>query len=243
MIAGEEVGIGIDCVLTNDSAGTMAFLQFEAIGVDKINSKLSVTYIDHQTLQDGFENADDHCYLHSVTSKFGGKFSKAGNGICHQVHLERFSRPGWSMVGTDSHTPNGGAVGMLSQGKASLIIAGSSYGQGSSREHAAICPMYLGVKAVIAKSIERIHWSNLVNFGILPLLFEHEADYDRLHFQDELVIEGLEGGTSKTIVIKNVTQNYEFTVACPLSSRQSEVLQCGGLLNFTKQLTREGIMQ
>ena len=123
MKVGEEVGIGIDCVLTQDSAGTMAYLQFEAIGLPRITSKLAVTYIDHQTLQEGFENADDHCYLQSVAGKFGAKFSKAGNGICHQVHLERFSRPGWTMVGTDSHTPTCGAVGMLSIGVGGLDAA------------------------------------------------------------------------------------------------------------------------
>lgn len=123
MKSGEEVGIEVDCVLTQDSAGTMAYLQFEAIGLPSIKSKLAVTYIDHQTLQDGFENADDHCYLQSVAGKFGAKFSKAGNGICHQVHLERFSRPGWTMVGTDSHTPTCGAVGMLSIGVGGLDAA------------------------------------------------------------------------------------------------------------------------
>lgn len=123
MLSGEEVGIGVDCVLTQDSAGTMAYLQFEAIDVPRIKSKLAVTYIDHQTLQDGFENADDHCYLQSAANKFGAKFSRAGNGICHQVNLERFSQPGWTMVGTDSHTPTGGAVGMLSIGVGGLDAA------------------------------------------------------------------------------------------------------------------------
>jgi len=620
MIAGEEVGIEIDCVLTQDTAGPMAFLQFEAIGAERIQTKQAVNYIDHQTLQDGFENADDHCYLQSVTNKFGAKFSRAGNGICHQVHLERFSRPGWTMVGTDSHTPTCGAVGMLSigvggldaavamggglfyltypkvirinltgklqpwssakdialevlrilsvkgnvgyvieyggdgvktltvperatitnmgtetgvttslfpsdemtkkffiaqqreqdwqefaadgdavyertieidlgeiepnvalphspgnvakvkdaagikvdqvligsctnssyrdllivadmlkgrkvkpdvsfgivpgtrqvyqmiaangmlniflaagarilepacgfcfgsgqspksgavsvrtnnrnfkgrcgtedagvylvspetaaaaaitgvltdprdlgleypdivlpevyciddsmiceptgegeivrgpnigapparpvlpdslagnivlkvgdnvttddilpagslmkyrsniakyseyvfhhidpdfpgrckenqkAGKSSIIVAGLSYGQGSSREHAAICPMVLGVQAVIAKSIERIHWNNLVNFGIVPLFFDNDADYDRINPGDELSIEGLPGAVAHDrITVKNSTQQYEFTVRCPLSSRQREIVVCGGLLNYTR---------
>lgn len=123
MAAGNEVGIEIDCVLTQDSAGAMAYLQFEAIGIPQIKSKLAVTYIDHQTLQEGFENADDHCYLQSAAGRFGAKFSPAGNGICHQVHLERFSRPGWTMVGTDSHTPTCGAVGMLAIGVGGLDAA------------------------------------------------------------------------------------------------------------------------
>lgn len=123
LIVGEELGIDIDCVLTQDSAGTMAYLQFEAINVPRIKSKLAVTYIDHQTLQDGFENADDHCYLQSAARRFGGYFSRAGNGICHQTHLERFSRPGWTMLGTDSHTPTCGAVGMMSIGVGGLDAA------------------------------------------------------------------------------------------------------------------------
>ncbi|MBP2666079.1 MAG: aconitate hydratase [Firmicutes bacterium] len=620
MINGEEVGIDVDCVMTQDSAGTMTYLQFEAIGVPRIKTPLAVTYIDHQMLQDGFENADDHCYLQSVANKFGAKFSKAGNGICHQVHLERFSRPGWTMVGTDSHTPTCGAVGMLSigvggldaavamgggpfyltypkvirinllgrlnpwctakdislevlrilsvkgnvgmiieydgdgvkhltvperatitnmgtetgvttslfpsdettrtffiaqrresewqklfadadavydrvinidlstiepnvaiphspgnvrqlkecaglavdqvligsctnssyrdlmivanmlkgrkvnekvsvgiapgtrqvfemiaangalatflaagarifepacgfccgcgqspksgavsvrtnnrnfkgrsgtadagvylvspesaaaaaitgkltdprdlgmtypqidlppeyiiddgmvldptmegeivrgpnigeppvnsplpnqlesnvvlivgdnittdhilpaggllkyrsnvakyseyvfrdvdpefatrclsnrqSGHGSIIVAGASYGQGSSREHAAICPMYLGVQAVLAKSIERIHWSNLVNFGILPLFFQQDEDYKKLHMEDTLFIDNLPQAINQDeIIVKNLTQQYDFTVNCPLSQRQRDILRQGGLLNFTK---------
>ena len=120
MVAGREVGISIDQTLLNDTQGTMAFLQFEAIGMSAVQTKLTVVYIDHQTLQDGFENADDHCYLQAAASKFGAKYSKAGNGICHQVHLERFSRPGWTLLGTDSHTPTCGAAGMLAIGAGAL---------------------------------------------------------------------------------------------------------------------------
>jgi len=120
MLAGREVGINIDQTLLNDTQGTMAFLQFEAIGMSAVQTKLTVVYIDHQTLQDGFENADDHCYLQTAASKFGAKYSKAGNGICHQVHLERFSRPGWTLLGTDSHTPTCGAAGMLAIGAGAL---------------------------------------------------------------------------------------------------------------------------
>jgi aconitate hydratase len=128
MLAGEEVGIKIDQTLLNDTQGTMAFLQFEAMGLPTVRTKLTVVYIDHQTLQDGFENADDHCYLQTAASKFGAKYSKAGNGICHQVHLERFSRPGWTLLGTDSHTPTCGAVGMLAIGAGALDGAVASGG-------------------------------------------------------------------------------------------------------------------
>jgi len=120
MVTGTEVGIKIDQTLINDTQGTMAFLEFEAIGMPAVQTKLTVVYIDHQTMQDGFENADDHCYLQSAASKYGAKYSKAGNGICHQVHLERFSRPGWTLIGTDSHTSTCGAVGMLAIGAGGL---------------------------------------------------------------------------------------------------------------------------
>ena len=123
MNPGQEVGIAVDQTLLNDTQGTMAFLQFEAVGMNAIQNRLTVVYIDHQTLQDGFENADDHCYLQSAASKFGAKYSKAGNGICHQVHLERFTRPGWTLLGTDSHTPTAGAVGMFAFGAGALDAA------------------------------------------------------------------------------------------------------------------------
>lgn len=129
-VVGQEIGIAIDQTLTQDSAGTMAYLQFASMGIPKIQSKLSVAYIDHQTLQDGFENADDHCFLQSAGNRFGAFFSKAGNGICHQVNLERFSRPGWTMIGTDSHTPTAGSVGMLAVGAGGLDVA-SAMGGGS----------------------------------------------------------------------------------------------------------------
>lgn len=123
LIPGEETAVSVDSVLMPDSSGTMACLQFEAIGVPKVKTKLAVIYADHQTLQDGFENADDHAYLQSVGDKYGLIFSKAGNGICHQVQLERFSRPGWVQLGADSHTPTCGAVGMLSIGVGGLDLA------------------------------------------------------------------------------------------------------------------------
>src|ERR1041384_1953207 len=103
--AGEEVGIRIDQTLTQDATGTMAYLQFEAMGIPRVQTSLSVSYVDHNMLQTGFENADDHRYLQSVASKYGIHFSRPGNGICHQVHLERFGVPGTTLLGSDSHTP------------------------------------------------------------------------------------------------------------------------------------------
>ena len=120
---GQEVGIRIDQTLTQDATGTMAYLQFEALGFDKVKTELSVSYVDHNTIQEGFENADDHKYLETVAAKYGIKFSKPGNGICHQVHLERFGRPGKTLLGSDSHTPTGGGVGMIAIGAGGLDVA------------------------------------------------------------------------------------------------------------------------
>jgi aconitate hydratase len=123
MVPGSEISIRIDQTLTQDALGTMAFLEFEAIGVERVKTKLSVSYVDHLTLQEGFENSDDHKYLMTVADKYGVLFSKPGNGICHQVHLERLTRPGWTLLGSDSHTPTAGAVGMLAVGAGGLDVA------------------------------------------------------------------------------------------------------------------------
>ncbi len=123
MIVGSEIGLRIDQTLTQDATGTMAYLQFEAMGVDKVKTERSVAYIDHNTLQSGFENADDHNYIGSVCKKHGVYYSKAGNGICHQVHLERFGAPGKTLIGSDSHTPTGGGIGMLAFGAGGLDVA------------------------------------------------------------------------------------------------------------------------
>ncbi|OHD11174.1 MAG: aconitate hydratase [Spirochaetes bacterium GWB1_36_13] len=125
---GKEVGIKIDQTLTQDATGTMVYLQLEAIGIDKIKTELSVSYVDHNTLQDGFENADDHKYLMSVAKKFGIVYSKAGNGICHQVHVERFGIPGKTLLGSDSHTPTGGGIGMIAIGAGGLDVASAIAG-------------------------------------------------------------------------------------------------------------------
>ncbi len=123
MIAGKEISIRIDQTLTQDSTGTMAYLQFESMGVDKVKTFKSVAYIDHNTLQSGYENADDHAYIQSVALKHGISVSKPGNGICHQVHLERFGVPGMTLLGSDSHTPTGGGIGMLAIGAGGLDVA------------------------------------------------------------------------------------------------------------------------
>ena len=123
MMPGSEVALKIDQTLTQDATGTMAYLEFETMGIPRVRTELSVAYVDHNTLQSGFENADDHRYLQTVASKHGVYFSRPGNGICHQVHLERFGKPGKTLIGSDSHTPTGGGIGMLAFGAGGLDVA------------------------------------------------------------------------------------------------------------------------
>ena len=123
MVPGEEIALRIDQTLTQDATGTMAYLEFETMGVPRVRTELSVAYIDHNTLQSGFENADDHRFIQSMAYKYGLRFSRPGNGICHQVHLERFGIPGKTLIGSDSHTPTGGGIGMLAFGAGGLDVA------------------------------------------------------------------------------------------------------------------------
>lgn len=122
-VVGSEIALRIDQTLTQDATGTMAYLEFETMGIDRVRTERSVAYIDHNTLQSGFENADDHRYIQSVAKKHGIYFSRPGNGICHQVHLERFGIPGKTLIGSDSHTPTGGGIGMLAFGAGGLDVA------------------------------------------------------------------------------------------------------------------------
>ena len=141
LVPGTEISIRIDQTLTQDSTGTMAYLQFEAMGVERVRTKKSVAYIDHNTLQTGFENADDHLYIQTVAKKHGIWCSKPGNGICHQVNLERFGMPGWTLLGSDSHTPTGGGIGMLAIGAGGLDVA-VAMGGGA---YYMTCPRVVGV--------------------------------------------------------------------------------------------------
>ncbi len=122
-LVGEDVALKIDQTLTQDATGTMAYLEFETMGIPRVRTELSVAYIDHNTLQSGFENADDHKFIQSMAQKYGLYFSRPGNGICHQVHLERFARPGGTLIGSDSHTPTAGGIGMLAMGAGGLDVA------------------------------------------------------------------------------------------------------------------------
>jgi aconitate hydratase len=141
-VPGREIAIGIDQTLVHDATGTMAFLQFEALGVSHVRTGLSVTYIDHNTQQIGFENSDDHLYLQSASARFGAVYSRAGNGICHQVHLERFGQPGTTLLGADSHTPTGGGIGQIAIGAGGLDVA---VAMGGGPFHIT-CPMVYLVK-------------------------------------------------------------------------------------------------
>ena len=135
MKEGSEISIRIDQTLTQDSTGTMAYLQFEAIGVPRVKTELSLAYIDHNTIQSGFENADDHKYIQTVAKKHGIRFSRPGNGVCHQVHIERYGIPGKTLLGSDSHTPTCGGIGMLAIGAGGLDVAQRGRFRACARAH------------------------------------------------------------------------------------------------------------
>ncbi len=164
MKTGTEIGLKIDQTLTQDATGTMAYLQFEAMGIDRVKTELSVAYIDHNTLQAGFENADDHRYIQTVAKKHGLRFSRPGNGICHQVHLERFGAPGKTLIGSDSHTPTAGGIGMMGMGAGGLDVAvamgGGTYYITMPRvigvELVGKLPDYVGAKDIILEVLRRL---------------------------------------------------------------------------------------
>ena len=164
MIKGQEIAVRIDQTLTQDATGTMAYLQFEAIGLPRVRTELSVSYVDHNTLQGDFRNADDHKFLQSVAAKYGVYFSRPGNGICHQLHLERFARPGRTLLGSDSHTPSGGGVGMIAMGAGGLDVAAAMAGEPFriktprvvSVHLSGSLPPYVSAKDIILEVLRRI---------------------------------------------------------------------------------------
>ena len=145
MQPGAEVGLRIDQTLTQDATGTMAYLEFEAMGIPRVRTELSVAYIDHNTLQNGFENADDHIFIRSIAKRVGVRYSRPGNGICHQVHLERFAAPGKTLIGSDSHTPTAGGIGCLAIGAGGLDVAvamgGGAYYGGLAQDFVDVSPL------------------------------------------------------------------------------------------------------
>jgi aconitate hydratase len=168
---GTDIAIKIDQTLTQDATGTMAYLQFEAMGVPRVQTELSVSYVDHNTLQTDFKNPDDHRYLQSIAAKYGLYFSRPGNGICHQVHLERFARPGKTLLGSDSHTPTGGGVGMIAIGAGGLDVAAAIAGEPFFLKMPKIVNVYLtgklpdfvSAKDVILEVLRRIGVKGGVN--------------------------------------------------------------------------------
>jgi len=192
------------------------------IGTPPVKTSLPVKLAGSVVIKVGNDITTDHILPAGALLKYRSNVAK------YSEYLFRDVDPSFPQHCRDNQTQN----------KSSIIVAGLSYGQGSSREHAAICPMFLGVQAVIAKSFERIHWSNLINFGILPLLFITEKDYEIINFDDELIIENLRDAiVSEAVNITNISQNYTFTVHCYLSSRQRNILLQGGLLNYTRNNT------
>jgi len=179
MLPGEEIGIRMDQTLVQDATGTMAFLQFEAMGLDRVRTELSVTYVDHNTLQNGFENADDHRFLQSAAAKFGVKYSRPGNGICHQVHLERFAAPGKTLLGADSHTPTAGGVGAFAIGAGGIDVAMAMGGSPFYLRMPRVVnvrltgrlPAWVGAKDVILEILRRV----TVGGGV-GKVFEYSGD-------------------------------------------------------------------
>ena len=174
-----EIGIRIDQTLTQDATGTMAYLQFESMDIPVVRTELSVSYIDHNTIQSGFENADDHRYLQSIAQKFGIYLSRAGNGICHQVHLERFGKPGKTLLGADSHTPMGGALGMLAVGAGGLDVALAMAGRPFYLTTPRVTrinlngrlPLWVSAKDIILKVLEQF-----TTKGNVGCVFEYGGD-------------------------------------------------------------------
>jgi len=168
---GNDIAIKIDQTLTQDATGTMAYLQFEAMGVSRVQTELSVSYVDHNTLQTDFKNPDDHRYLQSIAAKYGLFFSRPGNGICHQVHLERFAQPGKTLLGSDSHTPTGGGVGSIAIGAGGLDVAASMAGEPFRLKMPKIVNVYLtgklpdfvSAKDIILEILRRIGVKGAVN--------------------------------------------------------------------------------
>jgi aconitate hydratase len=171
LIPGEEIAIAIDQTLIQDATGTLSCLQFEALGIPRIRTKLSVSYVDHNTLQTGFENADDHRFLQTCAAKYGMFFSKPGNGICHQIHLERFARPGQTLLGADSHTPNAGAMGMIAIGAGGLDVAVAMGGGPYHVQTPEVVLVQLKGKLPAGSSMKRPSLSNLRITSSRNLLF------------------------------------------------------------------------
>ncbi len=214
---GRPISIRMDQALLQDATGTMALMQFEELGEPRVKVERAVQYIDHNVVQLDFKNPDDHRMLQALARKYGLHFSRPGNGISHYIHMERFGKPGQTMLGADSHTVQGGCLG--------------------SREHAALAPLHLGVKAVIAESFARIHRRNLIAQGIVALTFSDASDYEKAEVGQKWSLpklhEELESG-SETITAKIEDTGDEFTLSHDFSEHEREILLAGGLLSYLR---------
>jgi aconitate hydratase len=204
-IIGEEIALKIDHTLTQDATGTMAYLQFQAIGINRVKTELSVSFVDHNTLQTDFKNADDHLFLQSVAEKYGLYFSRPGNGICHQVFLERFARPGKTLIGSDSHTPTAGGMGSLAMGAGGLDVAAAMAGEPFRIKYPAVVgvkltgklPHWVSAKDVILEVLRRIN----VNGGVGKVLEYFGPGVENLTVPDRATITnmGTETGCTTSI--------------------------------------------
>ena len=203
--AGEEIALRIDHTLTQDATGTMAYLQFEAIGIDRVKTELSVSFVDHNTLQTDFKNPDDHLFLQSVAQKYGIHFSRPGNGICHQVFLERFARPGKTLIGSDSHTPTAGGIGSFAMGAGGLDVAAAMAGETFRIKYPAVVGVkltgklsdWISAKDVILEVLRRIN----VNGGVGKVLEYFGPGVKNLNVPDRATITnmGTETGCTTSI--------------------------------------------
>jgi len=212
---GEEVALKIDHTLTQDATGTMAYLQFEAIGIDRVQTELSVSFVDHNTLQTDFKNADDHRYLQSVAKKYGIHFSRPGNGICHQVFLERFARPGKTLIGSDSHTPTAGGIGCFAMGAGGLDVAVAMAGGAFRIKYPAVVgvklygklPDWVSAKDVILEVLRRID----VKGGVGKVLEYIGPGVESLSVPDRATITNMgteTGCTTSIFPSDNITKKF-----------------------------------
>ncbi len=263
---GEPIEILIDQTLTQDATGTMACLQFEALEVSRVATKRSVSYVDHNTLQTGFQNSDDHRFVPpsdhpdavNVVRGPNIKPLHRGHAMPETLKGEVLIRLGDDIT-TDDIMPAGAHIMSLRSNIPAIseyvfshsdpdfakrvrdrgggfIVAGRNYGQGSSREHAALAPMALGIKGVIARSFARIHGANLINFGILPMTFMTGEDLEQIELGDRIIIEDVIRllKNSRTLRVQNRTQSSTFEVCIDLDRREKDVVMAGGLLEFVR---------
>jgi len=212
---GEQIGLVIDHTLTQDSTGTLAYLEFEAMGVPHVKTKLSLSFVDHNMLQNDFRNADDHRYLRDVAAKYGVVFSRPGNGICHQIHLERFARPGFTLLGSDSHTPTAGGMGMIAIGAGGLDVAAAMAGEPFNLEMPCVMGVeltgslspFVSAKDIILEVLKRL----TVKGGVNKILEYYGAGVQTLSVPERATITNMgteTGATTSIFPSDQVTRDF-----------------------------------